>query len=221
MSDDPETARQIAELSSDDRPLLVLDVDDVLLEFLRVFPNFLDQQGFELKLRTFKLTGNIVDKLTREEADPQQVTAMIDEFFGAQADWQPLAEGAADALASFGDAAEIVLLTAMPHRHRDTRRAHLDALGLNYPLLTTEAPKGPAVRRLRGETKRPVAFVDDIPHNLASVLRAVPDAHVFHMMADPEVRALLDPLEDGMHHVTTWADAAPRIADALGIQRSV
>jgi len=28
MSDDPETARQIAELALDERPLLVLDVDD-------------------------------------------------------------------------------------------------------------------------------------------------------------------------------------------------
>lgn len=221
MSDDPETARQIAELSSDDRPLLVLDVDDVLLEFLRVFPNFLDEQGFELKLRTFKLTGNIVDKVTREEADAQRIKTLIDQFFSKQAEWQPLAEGAAEALASFGDAAEIVLLTAMPHRHRETRRAHLDALGLHYPLLTTEAPKGPAVRKLRGDTNRPVAFVDDIPHNLASVLRAVPDAHVFHMMADPEIRALLDPLEDGMHHVTTWENAAPQIAAALGIQRIV
>jgi hypothetical protein len=221
MSDDPETARQIAELSSDDRPLLVLDVDDVLLEFLRVFPNFLDQQGFQLKLRTFKLTGNIIDKVTGQEADLDSIKTLIDDFFGSQADWQPLTEGASEALASFGDAAEIVLLTAMPHRHRDTRRAHLDALGLPYPLLTTEAPKGPAVRRLRGEKNRPVAFVDDIPHNLVSVRRAVPDAHVFHMMGDPDVRALLDPLEDGMHHVVDWADAAPRIAEALGISRLV
>ncbi|MBP0440781.1 hypothetical protein [Tianweitania sediminis] len=219
MSDDPETARQIAELAADTRPLLVLDVDDVLLEFLRVFPNFLDQQGFELKLRTFKLTGNIIDKVTREEAPVAKVREMIDDFFGNQADWQPLTEGAADALASFGDAAEIVLLTAMPHKHRDARRLHLDALGLPYPLLTTEAPKGPAVRRLRGQTDRAVAFVDDIPHNLVSVRRAVPDAHVFHMMGDDEVRALLDPLEEGMHHVASWADAAPRIAEALGIPR--
>lgn len=219
MSDDPETARQIAELAADTRPLLVLDVDDVLLEFLRVFPNYLDAQGFELKLRTFKLNGNIIDKVTREEAPIIKVREMIDDFFGAQAEWQPLTQGAAEALASFGDAAEIVLLTAMPHKHRDARRAHLDALGLPYPLLTTEAPKGPAVRRLRGQTARPVAFVDDIPHNLVSVRQAVPDAHVFHMMGDEDVRALLDPLEEGMHHVVDWADAAPRIAEALGIAR--
>lgn len=219
MSDDPETARQIAELAADTRPLLVLDVDDVLLEFLRVLPNYLDSQGYQLKLRNFRLNGNIVDKVTGEEAPVPRVRELIDAFFGAQTDWQPLTEGAAAALASFGDAAEIVLLTAMPHKHRDTRRAHLDALGLPYPLLTTEAPKGPAVRRLRGKTARPVAFVDDIPHNLVSVRQAVPDAHVFHMMGDDEVRAMLDPLEDGMHHVVDWADAAPRIAEALGITR--
>ena len=52
----------------------------------------------------------------------------------------------------FGDRVEIVLLTAMPHKHRATRRAHLDALGLTYPLLTTEMAKGPALARLRGTT---------------------------------------------------------------------
>ena len=34
MSDDPETVRQIAELARDTRTLLVLDVDEVLLEFV-------------------------------------------------------------------------------------------------------------------------------------------------------------------------------------------
>ena len=37
MTIDPETLRQIEELSHDDRPLLVLDVDDVLLDFARPF----------------------------------------------------------------------------------------------------------------------------------------------------------------------------------------
>ena len=44
MSDDPETARQIAELSRDARPLLVLDVDEVMLEFVRPFTGFLERK---------------------------------------------------------------------------------------------------------------------------------------------------------------------------------
>ncbi len=83
------------------------------------------------------------------------MTALLDEFFGAQADWQSIADGAAEALAMFGDRAEIVMLTAMPHKHRAIRRAHLDALGFPYPLLTTEMAKGPAIGQLRGETHRP------------------------------------------------------------------
>ena len=44
MSDDPETLRQIEELAADDRPLLVLDVDDVVLEFIRQFAPHLDRR---------------------------------------------------------------------------------------------------------------------------------------------------------------------------------
>ena len=109
------------------------------------------------------------------------------------------------------------MLTAMPHKHRATRRAHLDALGFPYPLLTTETAKGPAIRQLRGEHPRPVAFVDDIPHNLVSVRNSVADAHLFHLMAHAEMRRLLPPLPDGIVAVESWSDAAPKIADALGI----
>ena len=45
MSDDPETARQIAELARDMRPLLVLDVDEVLLEFVNPFIGFLGSRA--------------------------------------------------------------------------------------------------------------------------------------------------------------------------------
>ena len=105
--------------------------------------------------------------------------------------------GAAEAIAALAEDAEIVMLTAMPHRHRAIRRAHLDRLGFPYPLLTTETAKGPAIRQLRGEPARPVAFVDDIPHNLVSVRTAVADAHLFHLMATPSLRGLLPPLDGG------------------------
>ena len=142
MSDDPETARQIAELAADDRPLLVLDVDDVVLEFIRPFPRFLEERGFSLTFNSFRLTGNIAEHSSGRLIEQPEVTALLDEFFGSQADWQSITDGASEALAMFGDRVEIVLLTAMPHKHRATRRAHLDALGLSYPLLTTEMAKG-------------------------------------------------------------------------------
>ena len=217
MSDDPETARQIEELAADDRPLLVLDVDDVVLEFIRPFPNFLKARGFGLTLASFRLTGNIAETASGRLIEQPEVTALLGDFFDAQADWQSITDGAAEALAGLGDRAEIILLTAMPHRHRAVRRAHLDALGLSYPLLTTEMAKGPAVATLRGKSGRPVVFVDDQPHNLASVRDSVADASLFHLMADNSLRAFLPPVTDDIVVVQDWHEAAPKIAAALGL----
>lgn len=217
MSDDPETARQIAELAADDRPLLVLDVDDVVLEFIRPFPRYLASLGFELRFESFSLHGNVVERATGARLDDARVSELIHGFYAAQDDWQTVPDGAAEALAGFGDAIEIVLLTAMPHRHRATRRALLDRLGLAYPLLTTERAKGPAIRLLRGRHLRPVAFVDDMHHNLLSVREAVADAHLFHLMADNSVRRLMPPTPDGIMELGDWREAGPRIARALGI----
>lgn len=217
MSDDPETARQIAELSLDTRPLLVLDVDDVLLEFVRPFVRFVDVHGYSLGLDTFRLNGNIRHKETGELADEPLVARMIAEFFDAQADWQTLTDNAADTLATLAADVEIVLLTAMPHRHRDHRRAYLDKIGLPYPLVTTEAPKGPAIAKLRGVSGRPVAFVDDMPHNLVSARQALPDIHLFNMMAMPELRKLVPAVADDVTVVDAWSEAGPLVADALGV----
>lgn len=217
MSDDPETARQIAELSLDDRPLLVLDVDDVVLEFVRPFPRFLESQGFELRLDSPRLHGNIFEHDTGRPAAQDKVSALISDFFNAQTEWQTVTDGAAEAVAKLAEGAEIVMLTAMPHRFRDVRRAHLDALGLTYPLLTTEMAKGPAILRLRGATRRPLAFVDDQMLNLVSARQSVQDAHLFHLVADVRLRAMLPPPSDGIHAVENWREASPLIAEALGI----
>lgn len=217
MSIDPETLRQIEELSHDRRPLLVLDVDDVLLHFVRPFPRFLRAAGYELKLESFRLYDNVSEIASGRVLERDEVSALIGTFFDVQAQWQTLTDGAAETLADFAPRAEIVMLTAMPHRHRDLRRAHLDALGLTYPLLTTEMAKGPAIARLRGAARRPVAFVDDMPHNLVSAREHVPDAHLFHLMAETSLRAMLPPAGEHVTVVDDWAEARPLIAGALGI----
>ncbi len=216
MSIDPETLRQIEELSHDDRPLLVLDVDDVILEFIRPFPRYLEKAGFRLQMGSFRLHGNIFHVDTGAAAEKERVHDLVARFFDDQHAWQTVTDGAAEAIETIARDAEVVLLTAMPHRHRDIRRRHLDELGLTYPLLTTEMAKGPAIRRLRGAAPRPIAFVDDMPHNLVSAQQEVPDAHLFHLMAENALREFLPPGE-GITVVDDWRDAQPRIAEALGL----
>ncbi|RUU79831.1 hypothetical protein EOD03_19170, partial [Mesorhizobium sp. M7A.T.Ca.TU.009.01.1.2] len=168
-------------------------------------------------LASFRLTGNIAETASGRLIEQPEVTALLADFFDAQADWQNITDGASEALAGLGDRAEIILLTAMPHKHRAVRRVHLDALGLSYPLLTTEMAKGPAVAKLRGKAGRPVVFVDDQPHNLASVRESVADAELFHLMADNSLRAFLPPVTDDVVVVQDWHEAAPKITSALGL----
>ena len=217
MTIDPETLRQIEELSADERPLLVLDVDDVVLEFLRPFPLYLERRGYRLDLQSPRLHGNVFHAQTGLVVERELISELVGSFFDGQEEWQTMAEGASEAMETISRDAEIVLLTAMPHRYRAVRRRHLDKLGLPYPLLTTEMAKGPAIRRLRGETDRPVAFVDDMPHNLISAREVLPDAHLFHLAADNRLRSLLPPLPEGITAVDGWHDARPRIVDALGL----
>ncbi len=217
MSDDPETARQISELAGDTRPLLVLDVDEVVLEFVRPFAAFADGEGFAFRTESFRLTGNVVAKETGEIASQNTVSALLDGFFAAQEDWQYAADGAAETISALAEHAEIVMLTAMPHAYRDRRRRLLDRLAIPHPLVTTERAKGPAVALLAGERTSGVAFVDDIPHNHISVAGAYPRAALFHLMAHEGMRGLLGPLPEGVSPVDNWAAAETIIAEALGI----
>ena len=220
MSDDPETVRQIAELSRDTRPLLVVDVDEVVLDFVDPFSRYLNSQGFDLLTDSFRIHGNVVGYEDRQALDAGAVSALMTSFFDVQGEWQTAAWGAVQTLSSLSAMAEIVLLSAMPHRHRPIRRDLLDRLSLPYPLVSTEAAKGPAVRRIRGDSARPVGFIDDIPRNLESVGVSVPDATLFHLMSHAGFRALLPPLPRGTIALRGWSDAKPMIAAALGVAHS-
>ncbi len=217
---DPETLRQIEALVPDarfarERPLLVLDVDDVLLHFVGPLLRYFEGHGCTLRLQTFRLFGNVFDIETGAAVENERVTSLLDGFFASQTDWQTPVEGAAQAVAKIAGKAEVVLLTAMPHRHRDTRRMFLDRIGLTYPLLTTQMAKGPAIRHLRGESGRAVAFVDDMPHNLASARVSVADSHLFHLIADNSLRPLLPELPQDTAIAMDWREAGDGIAAAL------
>ena len=215
MSDDPETVRQIAELARDTRPLLVLDVDEVVLEFVTPFIAFLDHQGLSFSTQSFRLHGNVMDKQSGLPVEDARVSGLLEAFFVAQEDWQTVAADAVEAIGRLNETAEIVLLTAMPHAHHARRRALLDRAGIAVPLVTTEKAKGPAVALLAGARTAPVAFVDDIPHNHVSVQKHFSQAHLFHLMANQALAPLLPPLPEGVTRVADWREAEGLIAQVL------
>ncbi len=190
-----------------DRPLVVCDVDDVVLEFLAPFEAYLAEGGARLLPRSFRLHGNIISLETQLALEDQKVTALIEDFFEAQERWQtPFAE-AVETLHGLGEEADVVFLTAMPPRYAEQRRRLLDRLHLSFPMIATEAPKGPVVKTMHGSRPLPVAFIDDMAHNLHSVGEHVEACLLIHMAPESEIHRMAPKPGETVRRARDWPHA--------------
>ncbi|WP_394689822.1 hypothetical protein [Hoeflea sp.] len=203
-------------LSLGERPLIVCDIDEVVLEFITPFQAFLVNHGHELQPRSFRLTGNIVRLADGSETAAEEVDRLLEAFFAEQDGWQTPVEAAADSLAELSGKADIVFLTAMPPRHRTIRRSLLSRHGFDYPMIATEAAKGPAVKALHGARDQPLVFIDDIFVNLHSVKAHVPETLLINLMANDTFRALAPHPGDGVDIASDWMHAVELISAHIG-----
>ena len=196
------------------KPLLVCDVDEVVLHLVAPFEAVLRERGFELRTRSFKLTGNIFHVESGTEATQADVWGALQQLFEEQNVRQEIVAGVVDALTGLSAAMDIVFLTNMPHAYRDVRARHLEAHGLRHPLLTNTGTKATGIAELK-RGRPSVGFVDDTPINLTQVADAHDDVHLFHFMADETFRGLAEPVE-GVHVSTgDWVEAADHMRRVL------
>lgn len=194
-----------------DRPLIVCDVDDVVLQFATPFQAFLEARGHRLLPRSFKLTGNIINASDESVIEAPAVKALIEDFFLVQEEWQTPFADAVDSLHRLGAEADLVFLTAMPPRHAEVRRRLLDRLTLSYPMIATEEAKGPVLAALHGRRPLPVAFVDDMVHNLHSVGEHVAECLLIYLPPPLEIFRFAPDPPAAVQRVETWPQAAELI----------
>jgi hypothetical protein len=138
-----------------------------------------------------------------------------------QGDWQTPFDLAADTLHALGKDADVLFLTAMPPRYSVARRRLLDRLGLDFPLVATEEPKGPVMQRIHGERSLPSAFIDDMAHNLHSVRDHVDGCLVLHMMPNSPLHLLAPKPDDGIARAMDWPHAGELIRAHIGRPSSI
>ncbi|MBX5150123.1 hypothetical protein HJB78_03785 [Rhizobium lentis] len=205
------TEFDVSHIRLGERPLIVCDVDDVVLRFIDPFQLFLQSQGHAFLPRSFKLHGNIVSKADGTEIGDQQVSRLIEEFFEAQELWQTPLDRVVETLDRLSREADVLFLTAMQPRFQEQRRRLLDRMGLLFPLLASEEPKGPIVHALHASRSLPVAFIDDMARNLHSVRDHVPNCLLIHLMPDSPVHRFAPAAADDITRATDWAHAAELI----------
>ena len=210
-----EISNQIEKLElNPDRPLIISDADEVLLQFMRQFEIYLDRNEMWIDLSSFRLQGNIKYKGSDEAVDMTNRN-IIDDFFAAETlNFSPV-EGAAEALNALSKEAQIIILTNLPLAQKSERQINLSKHGMDYPVIVGSGLKGPAVKSLGERVNAPLFFLDDIPHNINSVAEYVPTSGRIHMIADPRLSKLIGAAEGASARIDQWQEARAWILDKL------
>lgn len=196
------------------RPLVVVDVDEVLALFFQGFGRFVALRGYELRRERFALFANLFRPGGTEALEIELGRALFDEFFASGADLIDHAPGAPESLAALAKDASVVILSNAPAHGEGERARWLKRHAMDYPLLLNEGPKGPAVAALAARTSGPVVFVDDIVSHLDSVAEACPRVRRFQTVADEGLRPMA-PTKPEHVRLDGWDALLPAIRIAL------
>jgi hypothetical protein len=206
------TLAQIANLQlRSNYPLVICDVDEVVVHFTRDFEDFLGGHGLWLDTSISLFSSNIRNQKTRILLSPEEIEKTVVQFFAERTLDMQTIEGAVEALHSIGKSADVIMLTNLPHEAGDDRRANLAGHGLNFPVVTNSGPKGPAIQKIASQVSAPVVFIDDSPGFITSAFHHAPDVHLIHFLHDERYARLVAPLDFVSLRTDTWEEMHPHV----------
>jgi hypothetical protein len=209
-------APRLAELGVDvARPLVIVDVDEVLGRFVASFARFLENEGLEFRLRTWALFENIYRPGEETSITLREGRRLFDRFFETPycLEIEP-APGALEALDKLGRRAGIVILSNAPAAAEELRTRWLRQIGLPHPLILNMGLKGPMTAALAAQVAGRSAFVDDQLVNLDSVAEHSPATLTFQHVADERLRPLA-PASPRHVRIDDWRELGEAIERAV------
>ncbi|MEM9147521.1 MAG: hypothetical protein AAGC57_15130 [Pseudomonadota bacterium] len=190
-----------------DRPLLIVDADEVMVVFAAHLARFAAAEGLEMRLERYSLEGAFTERAGGGVLSFEDAIALIHRFVEAETHRQEALDGAPRSLARLAERAQIVVLTNVPRHGREARVENLSALGMGYPMVENGGGKGPVIAWLAERTGAPAIFLDDSPHQLASAKVSAPHVVRVHFVGAPMVAPIIPQCEAADHRVTTWSEA--------------
>jgi len=188
------------------KPLLICDVDEVVLHFVAPFEDFLKSKNAQLKKQSFKLSGNIIDIPSGNAYSMKESGDLIQEFHDIKVDQQLPVEGAVQGLRQLSARFEIVFLTNVAAKLTERRKKHLTSIGAAYPVLQNDGSKAEMVQLLAKGLTAPIVFIDDLPPHHYAVKAVEPRVNCIHFMADTTFRSIVT-FDDGVGQKSeSWPD---------------
>ena len=199
---------------SGDRPLVIVDVDEVLGLFVQGFERYLEGQGVEFRLDQYSLFQNMYWPGAASPMAEVEAKALYDGFYRCCCGGMDPVPGAAEALERLSRRTDVVILSNAPPDAATARRDWLSRNGMPQPLILNRGLKGPMTAGLARQTPHRSAFVDDIVPNLDSAVRHAPGIVTFHSVADPRLRPLAP--RSALHRrIDDWGELEAAIEAAV------
>ena len=212
----PPRAPNLLELGVDPhRPLLLVDVDEVLGLFMQGFGRFLEGRGLEFRVDRFALFQNIYRPGETEHLPLDEGRTHFDDFFRLGCGDMEPAPGGPEALRTLSQRANVVILTNAPGPARMARARWLGRHGMDYPLVLNTGPKGPVAALMARQVKAQAAFIDDLISNLDSVAESAPGVNRFQMVGDPRLQPLAPTAPERHTRIDDWRTLREAIEAAV------
>jgi hypothetical protein len=216
----PEQARKTAPRLESlglavDRPLAIIDVDEVLGLFVKGFEAFLVARGLEMRFERFALFASIYRPGETEHLEIAQGHQLLLEYFRTQCHELEPAPGAVEALNRLSRRAGVLIFSNAPAEAEQLRTQWLRRHGLACPLILGVGLKGPTAAALAAQTSGRSAFVDDLLHNHDSVAEHSPATATFQHVADERLRPLAPTAPERHRRIDDWAQLEAAIEEAL------
>lgn len=197
------------------RPLLLVDVDEVLGLFMQGFGRFLEGRGLEFRVDRFALFQNIYRPGEAQHLPVEEGRTHFDDFFRLGCGDMEPAPGGPEALRTLSQRANIVILTNAPGPARMARARWLGRHGMDYPLVLNAGPKGPMAAGMIRQVRGPAVFIDDLISNLDSVAESAPAVTRFQMVADPRLQPLAPTAPERHARIDDWRTLREAIEAAV------
>ena len=214
----PETLRQLRAVPIETgRPLIAVDVDEVLVVFVDHLSRWMRTIGYEMRLVTYQLEGSMFSAGSDDPLPFDQCIALIRRFFDEEVHNQQAIPGGAAALRRLSAEAQIVVLTNVPRHATAGRRANLDALGIPYPLVVNAGGKGRAMAWLAHHAQAPCGFVDDSVTQIESVAKWVPSAERVHFAWADFIDRIFPQCSHATGRERSWEATEAHLRRGLGL----
>ena len=212
----PNTKKQISNLNIDPNlPLMIFDADEVLVHFAEPFATYIKKHNHRLHLTGYRLDNAIKKADTDEVADPDTAKDLVWGFINEETKSQPAAKGAPQALKKLQAFAQIIILSNVPHSVHDDRVANLKSLNMDYPLISNEGMKGPAVKEILRNHKAQSFFIDDNPYQVESVYNDNQQTVCVHFSVCDLVKPYMPKAVGASIEPTSWEDLVTQLIGYL------